>query len=113
MTAPKEAVAASQLPAGFIDLGAIPVETEIPCRPESNAAFIGPKGVFTNVAISTRRTSTQFFGSLLIVTFDLTLNLFDLIKPEAKNPTCNSADGVTFVATASKNVFGVNQVVRY
>lgn len=107
-TAAKEAITATPLPPGFIDIQTIPAELEAPCRQASNLKLVGANGVFTNVTKSSR-TVTVRGVTLDIITFKLKLNPKHRIKPGAAVPECNM-DGVSYVFSTSINVNGVFEV---
>ncbi len=95
MTAVKEAIGVQDTPANLIDINAIPVEQEIPCRPTSNLAFVNSNGIFTQV-------STRLNPVANLITVSLKLNPKHAINPDGIVPGCNS-DGVMAVAAKSQN----------
>jgi hypothetical protein len=93
------------IPTTYIDINAVAVEAEVPCRTASSLEFIGPNGVFTKVDKSA--TTISILGQITeVIKIDLTLNQSNRIKPGSDVPNCNR-DGVLYLAAKSINVRSV------
>lgn len=104
-TAAKEAIAAGNIPAGFVDITTIPVEAEVACRAASKLELVGPNGIFTDLKMEQR--FVPFLGmEVELLVYILTLNTPHRIDVGVPIKGCNQ-DGVVFVAATSKNILAV------